>query len=382
MTFIFQQPGTAKLLEAIDAAAKNANSGGGVFAFASKGGIDAFFARPNVLDMLKHKRPFHIIVGVDAITNAEALLCLGEKRGQFPTLKVNVFFHEHPSSTFHPKFSWFKIEDNLKLVTGSGNMTRRGLGKISAHDLPPGNWEAFSVQSLTGNDATTIRKTINEWLNEQGKAGTLHSIDDKRVQDRAMSNGLARYSRGPTKPKLPVKAGAPIQDVNVVPLDGVKFETPEVLLRELPKNRPGQADVGRATLKEFFGYEEGIKTNIFVQHVTTSNELGSPQKILLFVNKSRNYRLELSATDLPYEIAEDDGRMLLIATKLDRRSFRYTVLPVTAPEYVHVTKFLGKVKKGKSRAMREKRVSPEELREMWPTAPSNLLPHFLQMPEP
>lgn len=79
MTFVFQQPGTAKLLEAIDGAAFNASSGGGVFAFASKDGIDAFFARPNISAMLSNQRPFHLIVGIDAITNADALLCLSEK---------------------------------------------------------------------------------------------------------------------------------------------------------------------------------------------------------------------------------------------------------------------------------------------------------------
>jgi len=91
MSFVFQQPGTARLLQAIDGAALNAESGGGFFAFASKGGIDEFFACPNISLMLQQGSSFQLIVGIDAITNAEALLCLSEKVSQFQGLIVNVF---------------------------------------------------------------------------------------------------------------------------------------------------------------------------------------------------------------------------------------------------------------------------------------------------
>lgn len=383
MTFVFQQPGTAKLLEAIDDAALNASSGGGVFAFASKDGIDAFFARPNISAMLSNQHPFHLIVGIDAITNADALLCLSEKLVQFPgVLTVDVFYHAHPNSIFHPKFSWFRHENELRLVTGSGNLTLRGLGQISTRNLPAGNWEAFSVQSLTGVSATTTNQSIDDWLAEQRLAGKLCSIEDQCVRDRAMSNGRVRFLSAPTAIQQAVPSDIPTPVVNAVPVDGIEFGTPEVLVREIPRNRSGQADVGQRALTEFFGYE-GQAKNILIQHVSSTNNLGPALEIRLFVSlPSVNYRLELHAlSDLEYEIASDDSRMLLIATKLDRRSFRYTILPVTAPDYRHVVALLGPQSQGR-RFMREVRISPEELLAAWANAPTNLLPVDLLTPEP
>lgn len=382
MTFVFQQPGTAKLLETIDAAAANATCGGGIFAFASKGGIDALFACSNISNMFAQDRPFRLIVGIDAITNAESLLCLGDKLNQFPdSLTVNVFFHENPNSIFHPKFSWFQHKSGLRLVTGSGNLTLRGLGQITTGNPPSGNWEAFSVQSLVGNDATSANRQINDWLTQQHNAGTLCSLDDERVRDRAMSNGRVRFSPvlPPTRQSTP--SGAPVPSANAVPVDGVEFATPEVLVREIPKNRTGQADVGKGALTEFFGYE-GVAKNVYIQHVSESNTLGPVDSIRLFVNESDNYRLELRAiADLKYVIGKDDSRMILVATKLDRRSFRYTILPITAHDYRQVAALLGPLPQGR-RFMREVRISPEALLAAWTNAPSNLLPVDLLTPEP
>jgi hypothetical protein len=372
MKFTLQQPGTEKLLEALDAAAKNADSGGGVFAFASKGGIDALFSRPNILYMLKHKRPFHLIVGVDAITNAEALLCLSDKVDQFNgILSANVFFHEYRNSTFHPKFSWFIKGSLLKLLTGSGNLTRGGLGKTPIGGNLFGNWEAFSLQ-IFKSKFLTVKKQIDHWLDEQRKLGTLCTLSDERVRQMAMSNGRSRFSRA-------AKVGS--KKLIAVPIDGIEFETPEILVRELSSNRLGQADVGKLALKEFFGYVEGEKKKIFIQYVSLDNELGPVVEDHLFVNASRNFRLELRAiVDFGYEIAKDDSRMILVATKLDHCSFRYTILPVTAQDYRQVEALLGPINHG-NRRMREARVTPDNLLSTWKEAPDNLLPIKLATPE-
>lgn len=125
--------------------------------------------------------------------------------------------------------------------------------------------------------------------------------------------------------------------VHATLVDDVDLGTLEVLVREIPVNRRGQADVGRRALSEFFGYE-GVATNVFVQHVSRDDVLGPVESIRLFVNQSRNYRLELRAiANLEYEVGADDSRMILVATKLDRRSFRYTVVPVTADDHRHVS---------------------------------------------
>ncbi|ROH87011.1 hypothetical protein ED236_04780 [Pseudomethylobacillus aquaticus] len=387
MAFVFQQPGTAKLLHAIDNAAVNADKGGGVFAFASKGGIDALFDSPNIANMLAAGRHFHLIVGIDAITNAEALLCLSERVASYPALlAVNVFFHNHPNSTFHPKFSWFWQGNNLRLVTGSGNLTRRGLGQVSMDTPPPGNWEAFSVQNLSGADAEAAQLEIDNWLSAQQETGRLLSLDDEKVREQAMANGRVRFSStiaaAPPAPAAGVPAPA-APAIHATLVDGVDLGTPEVLVREIPVNRTGQADVGKSALMEFFGYE-GVAKNVFVQHVSRDDVLGPVESIRLFVNQSQNYRLELHAiADLEYKVGADDSRMILVATKLDRRSFRYTIVPVTSADYTFVSELLGPIPPhGHRRLMRERRILPENLRAAWPDAPPNLLPVELLTPEP
>ena len=384
MAFVFQQPGTARLLAAIDGAAANAEGGGGVFAFASKGGVDALFTCPNIASMLAGHKPFHLVVGVDAITNAEALLCLGDKLDLFPeSLTVDIFFHEHPSSTFHPKFSWFRQGDNLRLVTGSGNLTLRGLGQVSLTDPPRGNWEAFSVQSLAGTGATAAQLEIDEWLGAQHSTGTLRSLDEECVRERAMANGRVRFVTGAVVTQPRSASGRSMPAVSAPLVDDVDLGTPEVLVREIPQNRTGQADLGRRALTEFFGYE-GVAKNVFVQYVSMEDALGYVESIRLFVNKSRNYRLELHAiAEIEYEVGADDDRMILVVVKLDRRSFRYTIVPVTAhDDYTQVAALLGPVRHGRRRLMREKRVSPKELQTAWPNVPANLLPVDSLTPEP
>jgi hypothetical protein len=388
MAFIFQQPGTTKLLEAINDAALNAKEGGGIFAFASKGGIEALFACPQISVMLQAGRPFHLIVGIDAITNAEALLCLSEKLLQYrDVLTTEVFLHLHINSTFHPKFSWFEGETDLRLVVGSGNLTLRGLGQLSTSVPASGNWEAFTVQSLEKNEAEIVKRQIEDWLTSQRALGTLCSLDDERVRNKAMANGQVRFTtNSPVREELIVTDRGPVRTLHQEskPLDGIEFDTPEVLIRELPKNRPGQADVGQNALRQFFGYE-GSPKKILVQYVSNINELGVTHELLLFVNQSKNYRLELSAmSNLRYEIAENGGRMILVATKFDRRSFRYTVLPVTSHDYQFVERIFNSTSGGLDgvRPMREKRISPRELFTAWPSVPSNLLPLNLAIPEP
>lgn len=375
MEFTLQLPGTEKLLEAVDSAALGANSGGGVFAFASRGGIDAFFARANLSNMLSKGRAFHIIVGIDAVTNVEALLCLSDKVKLFKgALKASIFYHENPGIIFHPKFTWFIQGETIKVLTGSGNLTLGGLGQIPIDGKLLGNWEAFSVQIFKKN-FVTVKKQIEDWLKEQQAKGRLRNLDDEEVRQMAMGNARARFVRVTTEGKKVAK-GAPI--------DSLEFTTPEVLIRELSSNRLGQADVGRDALKEFFGYIEGKSIPIFIQYVSIANKLGQVIQDHLFVNASRNYRLELRAiSELGYQKGTDDSRMILVATKLDNRSFRYTIIPANTAEHAKVSTLLTTLPKvpRKGRRMREVRVTPDQLLTAWPEAPNNLLPSKSITPE-
>jgi len=389
MTFVFQQPGAAKLLEALNSCSLNAEAGGGVFAFASKGGVDAVFDLPNIKSMLAEGRQFHVIVGIDAITNAEALLCLGEKVSKYgKTLIAHVFLHAQAPSTFHPKFSWFKKNGGMSLITGSGNLTERGLGKQPASGGQSGNWEAFSIQTLTGAEADSASNEISQWLAAQKTAGTLCSLDDSRVLEKAMANGQVRYTTGwkrLSKPKGETKLPAPAFAKAALGAVGAGngLDTLDVLIRELPKNRSGQGDIGQKALNEFFGHQ-GTDKHIFMQYVDLSDTLYPVRNVWLFFNSaSDNYRLELPESKGNYEIGTKDERMILVAVKFDTRSFRYTILRPKADEkhYEKVSSLLGPVQ-GKRRLMRELFTSTDNLLDAWHNAPANLLPVQLPTPEP
>lgn len=392
MPFTFQQPGSALLLGAIGSAAAGADGGIAMFAFASAGGVKAFFAIPEVAALLAAKKPLHLVVGLDAITNAEALLSISDIRKKYGAhVTAEAFFHEHPASTFHPKFAQFRVGADLRLITGSGNLTARGLGLVSAAVSPPGNWEAFSTQTIRGAAARSVADSVVAWLAAQRASLMLRPLTDEKVKARAMANGLVRYSSKATgsaqaKPPVAVPASIPLAastaeaaGASVVDTGDSIYDAQDILVRELPRNRPGQADIGKNALSEFFGYA-GKAIDVLLQHVTLDNVLGGTESIRLFVNDSQNYRLELHAMKgVKYAVARDDSRMILVATKLDGRSFRYTVVPTDSPAHEALIALLGTIAHGR-RFMREKRVTPDALMAGWTSVPSNLVPKLSESP--
>ena len=410
--FHFQAPGARKFLDEVGLVAPAAEEGLGIFAFASARGVDSFMTALGLGTTWKKPKKFHLIVGVDAVTNADALLRIADHvKLNEGALTAEVFFHGNPASIFHPKFAMFRSVAGLTLLTGSGNLTTRGLGETSSALNPPGNWEAFGVQDFAGHQAASHWSDGRDWIKAERVANRLRPLNDEAVRSQAMSNGLLRYSapklgagapsgaagsgtakpvakatvgtlvpkwstKG-TPPTAPIKAAsAPVPATTAAAFGVTPLDTPatgqDLLIKELPKNRPGQADVGKSYLQKFFGYVAGKSTTILVQYVSLVDKVEPTETIYLFENASSNYRLELNAVaDFEYEIAKDDGRIIIVVARLGPRSFRYTVVPVTSPEYDKVSALLGPVIKA-NRKMRGKRFPLEDLAKLWPAAPSNL----------
>lgn len=411
-------PGARKFLDQMGLVAPGAEEGLGVFAFASAGGVDSFMDALGLGGTWKTPKKFHLIVGVDAVTNADALLRIADHvKSSGGALTAEVFFHGNPWSTFHPKFAMFRSAASLKFLTGSGNLTTRGLGVASSAMNPPGNWEAFIVQECSGHQAANHWSDAQDWIKAERGAKRLRPLNDEDVRLQAMSNGLVRYSvpkpstvaplgpamGGASKPaaKATATAGTPVPKwatqgippvaatkaasspptapaataaaLNITPLDTLDIG-PDLLIKELSSNRPGQADVGKDYLENFFGYEAGKSKRIMVQYVSLANIMNPTEEHDLFRNQSKNYRVELGALkDFSYDKAKDDGRIITVVARLAPRSFRYTVVPVTDPEYAIVSHLLGPVSKT-NRKMRGKTFALENLAKHWPAAPSNLRP--------
>lgn len=424
--FHFQAPGARRLLDQIELAAQSATEGLGVFAFASAGGVERFMKAIQLGGKWKPPKKFHMIVGVDAVTNADALLKLADYvAASSGALSAEVFFHENPWSTFHPKFAIFKSPAGLRFLTGSGNLTTRGLGEASVASIPPGNWEAFGIQDFQGKQAVTHWNDARQWIKSERIANRLRPLDDEAVRTQAMANGLLRFApskppgavpgtKTPGAPKKSSAGGATATPASgkwsstttptpgkpagksappttgpsskpvatITPLDEAETGD-DLLVKELSKNRPGQADVGKGNLEGFFGYVAGKSTTVLVQYVSVADVVEPTQNKNLFENASSNYRVELSA--LPgfgYDIAPDGGRLIIVVARLAPRSFRYTVVPVTSPQYGTVSALLGPVKKSKGRKMRGKTFPLTDLPKLWPSAPSNLMPVLAHGPTP
>ncbi len=369
MSFVIQFPGDRSHLSTIEQHAQDAISGGGVFAFATKGGVKEFFNQPHIMT-LASERDFRVIVGLDAITNTETIYYLQEKSDELPGLRVDAMLNEDASRTFHPKFTWFRYPTHSSIIAGSGNLTTYGLGK--PHENGAGNWEAFNILRIPGVACPPEIQNIEDILQFMERNGQLLPLNNSRVIERAALNSRLRPIKAHNIQRLlpPLPQGNQVEAVAEINQD-----YPEVLVRELPLNRDGQADVGKKVLRDFFGFT-GQPREILTQYVDLADLVHALRAQRIFVNRSRNYRIELrEIRDLDYDIAPDNGRMILVACRLDERLFRYTLIPVaTHVSHAQVSAILGPIPLAGRRLMRSAFITVEELKRRWPDVPSNLLP--------
>jgi hypothetical protein len=89
-----------------------------------------------------------------------------------------------------------------------------------------------------------------------------------------------------------------------------------------------------------------------------------------------------AVADFPYDIGQQDERIVVVVARLDTRSYRYTVVPVTSPEYPTLSGVLGPTMSGGRRLMRSARFPLASLPVVWPGAPANLRPVLANTPTP
>lgn len=207
MSLVLQLPQGRGLSDVVQDASDGSVGGGGIFAFATRRGVERFFAIPSVRRMLEEGNPFVLVVGTDAITNAEALVCIEEHAKSFQALQTLAFVHDSPT-TFHPKYCWFAHDDRLNLIVGSGNLTSSGIGADHGPQQCMGNWEALSVQSLQGEQAGGVREIIKRWLAQNRETKCLLPLSHPRVLERAVANSQIKY----LSPHKRERRGAPISE--------------------------------------------------------------------------------------------------------------------------------------------------------------------------
>lgn len=214
-------PSTTYLFEAIIAAAREACSWRGMFAFASRGGVDALLRDHDVEEFLT-RGPLSLLVGMDAITNRGTLERLKELEAIYPKLAVRVFWNRTPG-LFHPKISHFEYPDGKKaVIVGSGNLTPGGLRQ---------NVEAFSIVRAGPREPVNL-DGWNRFLTDH--AVDIRAIDDAALE-RAAQNVIRARARVKEPPEPDVVPVAPGAEATSEPAPVTTPEVDRVLVASVPR---------------------------------------------------------------------------------------------------------------------------------------------------
>lgn len=345
--FYIQDPSYAaskQLLDAILECCPSARFGAGAYAFVSADGINLLIGDPIFTDFLEHGQ-FLLIVGMDEITNTRSLAALNHYMTRYPNLQVRAFLHNTTGSTFHPKFCWFDCGDYGYVITGSGNLTQKGMQR---------NREAFEAKTVTSDDLAAIVQYWNSWLDSV--SAFLFPLDNEAVVQRAEENVRRMRVAQPRRvtpvtrphagvvPEEQIVPEIAIPDVDIMEtilyaddeLGSWEYDTTSaVLICEIPrgKGRWNQANFDANTFQTYFESTPGVagQMALILRDVKHDGSLGEIRHRPPVSVASHNYRIELyvdRGTTYP-----DDGRVLGTFVKLSSRTFLYSLVFPTDAEY-------------------------------------------------
>lgn len=392
MQFCIQDPSydnSKYLLETLLAECISGCAGAGMYAFATKDGIELFLKDKNFKNFIQ-KSTFLLIVGMDDITNVHSIETLKELQKTYgENLRVKAYIHNNRKSTFHPKLSWFRKKEGGVLILGSGNLTQQGLRQ---------NREVFTVNNCDENTIDKVIEEWNQWL-EHSKP-FLFDISDDVVMQCAKQNAaklktvfelkkiaseknrIASYSALAELFKIQPKdkiinneksrkvinskdyiknSKANVNDLQVNEDDiDIDLEywfidlQSEVLFAEIPKNgyRMSQLNFDKKSFEDFFGAtcgENGIYRILF----RNINSDGSLKKIEVRQSvsvESHNYRFELDAAK-GVIYPQGNERPIGVFAKVSDRDFLYEIIMPNNQVYQQVASVMNS-KQSNSRALK------------------------------
>ncbi|TPQ30931.1 phospholipase D family protein [Cupriavidus pinatubonensis] len=359
------------LVDALLDACNGATVGGGAFAFLSSGGV-RLFLKDTLFKGFMDRGSFDLVVGVDAITDSNAVTELMAVKEQHPSLAAKVLIPNHPRSIFHPKFAWFDRGDGGVLLTGSGNLTAGGLRW---------NVEAFAVSELSAEEMAVLRAQWDAFLHRT--AGCQFDPSDPRVVARLERNAARRkvlrkagldstteveeeVDEAPSE--LPQLPGAAADEAPADEVPAIGDMTP-ILIAEIPEggSRWEQANFSKDTFFNFFGASTAVQRRAYFFHVRDDGTLGEQEVRPAVAVKSHNYRFELRAAkglDYPAE-----GRPIGVFARVAARTFVYMFLMPNVPGYREIAQLLSTREVAKPARMRRIEFDAAIVRAAWPDAP-------------
>ena len=356
MVWSIQSPNTAgpKLIDAINGAAEGNAAGGAAFAFVSAMGVKLLAAAPAFAACLE-TGTFELIVGMDAITDTNAIGELTALTERYSGLSVWCFLHT-TAACFHPKTVWFDDASTGTLITGSGNLTIGGLRQ---------NWEAFDIRGLQKAELTALKSEWAAW--KAVNANNLLPLDDARVTERASANKVKRSKIvNALKPSINVDEDLGVEEL--IEEAEAQADLTSVLVAEVPRSggRWNQVNFNLATYQNFFGVTLGTERHVTFYNVNADGSLGASEDRQAVSVASKNYRFEVgAASGLDYP---SEGNPILVFEKVSENVFKYVLLMPESEAHSSMQQFIDANyvrKREKIRAL----ITRAILREIWPLAP-------------
>ncbi|HEX2859603.1 MAG TPA: phospholipase D family protein [Alphaproteobacteria bacterium] len=270
-------PATTYLYEAIIAAVEGSTRWRGMYAFASRNGVDNLLSDTAMEGFLHAGGVAELIVGIDAITNRATLERLQHFEGKHPSFKPRVFWNAF-KGLFHPKLSLFDYADGRQtLIVGSGNLTPGGFRT---------NFEGYTVVRTDPGESVDLA-SLNAFMTRH--AASIRSIDNTALLEAA-KNIIKVSKKTPAVPP-PLVIPAPTPAAAMITVTG------RVLVAQVPAagGRWQQLHLNAAVMAEFFHVSDHKNQRVFLTPVdSTGNPSDEEARQVVFSERNRNYKIEIS----------------------------------------------------------------------------------------
>lgn len=312
--------GTTYLYEAILAAAEKALDWRGLYAFASRDGVNHLIEDKVIHDLMNRQGRIELIVGIDAVTNRATLERMQELENLHDNFHPTVFWNE-TRGLFHPKLSDFNLADGGRIViVGSGNLTPGGL---------MGNFEAYTIITAEQGEKIDI-SAIEEFLNR-------HLVEIRRIDDEVLeraANNIIRPIAGRRRGEVRVRRQAARANNLDRPAADPAPNFNRILLAQVPKagGRWAQVHFNAQVIRDYFRLNRLDVERVYLTSVSTDFTRGEVEvrPCIFSADSNRNHKIEIGAAGhREYPPDDENGNPrppLLIFRERQLRTFDYMLL--------------------------------------------------------
>lgn len=341
-------PRTQYLYEAIVAAVDEALTWKGIYAFATRGGVDQLIEDPVVQSLMRRGGEIELIVGIDAITDRRVLLRLQELEAQYSNFYPRVFWND-TRSLFHPKLSRFGYEDGKqKIIVGSGNLTPGGLR---------GNFEAYTVVTVDSEAGLDV-SSLDEFMSR-------HALNIRRIDQEALDRAAQNVIRPVAAVSGSRAAAGASRDQAAAP---GAADSDRILIAQVPAagGRWSQVHFNTDIVRTYFKVSDTKSERVFLNAVEGDGTRG-PEEVrpVIFSQANRNHKIEIAAAK---GLGYPEIPPLLIFRERGTRSFDYMLLMPGDPGYESINRLLHDLP-AIGRGFRRSITEASRIAEVWPASP-------------